>query len=924
MKNRVLALLAGAALLLAGCAVMTVDVDVYKGPLNNDPDVQLEQLSNMANGARPLLRELRNTLASKNAVGLGDDFAREIGNNAEQVQAILSLYYDTKELDDAPSELRLAQERGERALRAYRVNYSILYDSEREPGISNVIRSLEREGTKLAHAYAALLRGDVPAGAQLEYPSVRIFDARRTRPGDIAREANAIFRWLPAAATSDADHLLRDRRERVDFRERVEAISRAFLRSRAALEDHWLSVLEIGEYVNRHPYLVPDLKSFNETLAGYAALFIRPTHFVAAYWRGRSITLNESPELNAYLNRQRKFSASDKKLRQLVTAAVEASFQTKPIETIVSLRKAHEEFKANRRPYLHPHDNDLRFPTSREFGLVRGPTVDEEALSPQNVTRLWEAQVTAQLPFHGFERGRLKDGLFTVTEAFLNASRTNHNSPEYFEARRVLLDELARFATKVLFMANNKALIAASEGRQNIQAFTTGLQAIGNSILVECDELRKQFRHTEELNRGALAERMALTSIHGSTEELLDLIEYRIQLEAPSAHQTNALKRIQALRNRRPSSLELSFDALFARLARGGERGVTNLFHQAHTALRTNLFFGPALRNRKEVLDFQITKMEYAYLDEIRKNGPTQVSSNLFAALNFAYEYRTGMIYVRPASAYLRSSYPATAVQQGTHAGWRNMLAQQHTRALNIANIAGPERSKAERLIGEVDRISWQRINEIRVAAGGNSTYVLAKDDVGNWYVKNFQAEVTNIINSMKNLASFALKTAIPPTSTELLKTNAVSASGGTVTNISGLDLALNKLQTNAVTTSRERWFSLTNSVASLAHNIRSGLQGTGLDSGASNALRNALLHLDEFRTNSANVVFANVSGARSNAASGFRALYRASLRLRGQTNSAAATNAAAVLKELKRLLKQQQTENSSYEAGLAALQGGI
>ena len=55
-----LVLLAG--LLAAGCAVVTVDVDVYKGPLANTEEIQGEQVISMAMGAKPLLVQLRDHL----------------------------------------------------------------------------------------------------------------------------------------------------------------------------------------------------------------------------------------------------------------------------------------------------------------------------------------------------------------------------------------------------------------------------------------------------------------------------------------------------------------------------------------------------------------------------------------------------------------------------------------------------------------------------------------------------------------------------------------------------------------------------------------------------------------------------------------------------------------------------------------------
>src|SRR5687767_6510779 len=42
-----------------GCAVMTVDVDVYKGPLVNHRELQIQQTAGLAFAAKPLLGKLR-------------------------------------------------------------------------------------------------------------------------------------------------------------------------------------------------------------------------------------------------------------------------------------------------------------------------------------------------------------------------------------------------------------------------------------------------------------------------------------------------------------------------------------------------------------------------------------------------------------------------------------------------------------------------------------------------------------------------------------------------------------------------------------------------------------------------------------------------------------------------------------------------
>ena len=47
---------------IVSCATLRVDVDVYKGPLTNDPDVQLQQIAMMVIGAKPMLENMRDDL----------------------------------------------------------------------------------------------------------------------------------------------------------------------------------------------------------------------------------------------------------------------------------------------------------------------------------------------------------------------------------------------------------------------------------------------------------------------------------------------------------------------------------------------------------------------------------------------------------------------------------------------------------------------------------------------------------------------------------------------------------------------------------------------------------------------------------------------------------------------------------------------
>ena len=115
-----------AAVALNGCAITKIDVDVYKGPLANHEEVQLEQMAVMAIGARPILMRLRDRLddnerddKKKLRDVLGDHYQTCIqepgdtedqkfkSDDARRVNAILCLYEERTRHLGEPSKTRL-------------------------------------------------------------------------------------------------------------------------------------------------------------------------------------------------------------------------------------------------------------------------------------------------------------------------------------------------------------------------------------------------------------------------------------------------------------------------------------------------------------------------------------------------------------------------------------------------------------------------------------------------------------------------------------------------------------------------------------------------------------------------------------------------------------------------------------------------
>jgi hypothetical protein len=86
---------------------------------------------------------------------------------------------------------------------------------------------------------------------------------------------------------------------------------------------------------------------------------------------------------------------------------------------------------------------------------------------------------------------------------------------------------------------------------------------------------------------------------------------------------------------------------------------------------------------------------------------------------------------------------------------WSNMLLANAVRspAEFIRWIKGGTRD--EEIREALDRAHWQNINTVRLSGGGESNFVVAKDDVGNWYVKAMGADAAAMARAAKQLALF-------------------------------------------------------------------------------------------------------------------------------------------------------------------------
>jgi len=167
------------------------------------------------------------------------------------------------------------------------------------------------------------------------------------------------------------------------------------------------------------------------------------------------------------------------------------------------------------------------------------------------------------------------------------------------------------------------------------------------------------------------------------------------------------------------------------------------------------------------VMDRVIALLRHQQMKAVAHSGKdSDEDKQATEALENAYQHRAGMIYIRPSSAYLRTSFPSTSLQDDPNLAWDNMLLKQGIRNMpfssQLRDILDPSVERDRILTAELDKQYWQNINRVRVSGAGFTNQALVKDDVGNWYVKQYFGDTEDIVKSAKHLALYSLGTKLP------------------------------------------------------------------------------------------------------------------------------------------------------------------
>ncbi len=813
---------AGAVGFLTGCAVLTVDVDVYKGPLANHKDVQIEQMAAMAIGAKPLLVELRDTLeegdpnrvvtcyeaggfrkwatkqcwykAAYIGPAPGGTKSRFMNPDADRVNKILCLYEDRWDEQYALLIRRMRQ-----ALQDYRHAYETLrpesMDADKnlwkrlapdDRTLTGVAKNLPpgsdvdpRDLNDLRKAYQDFYENKErnPTGILEKWMPIRdrLGSAKKKTEGlaDLLRDpllkdkdseltgsSNAAFRALAETklAGFHAEKLFGLKGENKEaFVKRVKEISREFLNARGALERLWRAEMEAIAWLAAEGRKASvDWEQDIFEIATASLEVIQP-RYVALFLEVKSGTRQNMPREVGYLKKL-GHALEGRKLSGLVSSSqfnfdaakkiMLAAFSEEPAQTAKGLLAAHEfcksRFDWNKlRQNVRKKMQHLQYESGWLFGLVRAPFEPNGAggLAPKSL------QDSTEKAFHGggeFAEGRLDDGLETLIEAYLReAERCGANDEPLRRVRKRLSGALVRFAEKVLFVANNNNLLSPPKEPglipgvidvsiravfgdrirdiiqkwwvleckkhaidwpppDDVAVYTRVLQAVGNSILVQVDAIDQEEAHERSLKR--------------RRDRETDVLEYAVSKFGDGAVCANKIIQREFSDTNEPTA--------------------------------------------KDVRDVWLTLLRYEHDLALYRGEPNRVRQ-IETAIKAAEEKRAQMVYIRPAMAYLRTSFPATSLQDDPGLSWDNMLGGHAMRSIpfgpQLRDILDPDAKRDARINAEIDKQFWQNINRVRVAGGGETNYVVAKDDIGNWYVKRYVADPKDIIKSAHGLAMFSM-----------------------------------------------------------------------------------------------------------------------------------------------------------------------
>ncbi len=745
----------GTLSIAASCAVLTVDVDVYKGPLANEPDVQAQQLTAIAVAARPVLIQLRDELEAQHRQikppglpkdVLGKDYILDKeqleSTQARVVNGVLGLYRDKvdpaiaafvgkgREIFEECKRLREQMERFEEDRK--------LWEQVRASNDPSMHKDL-----------APLL---VPKNVGKPDASDRSILGPDRLFGVSGKSATTAFTKLAVVEDVEAEllKLIPSTKLRKQIARRIAQIAESYLDGRERLADGLELALSFHVAVAIHRDRLENARAITESSARLISVLIQPqqlaltprTQGLGSPWllpgdRQIFIELPTAPSGTDNW-RPQDYQKAVRALRELLEA--------QPVEVAGALLRIHRLLREQASELSIHGRNSADF----RFGLGRALTLDEGER-----TRIVEAFQTfrsmiALLGDVGLDGGRLDDGLLTMIHRYLAARDSEHvdggaNAHRSDAERKRLMDGLVHFAEKLRFLASHDEILrGGGASRGTVTTYVMALESIGNSILTLANE--EQHRGAYERDDASQKTReTAIAALESVQAALTDLAKSTQPSGTAAAGVVTSTSVLDAEKNDGAAKTD---ETTAAAAKSNDNQSATTKTHDANA--------GDATAAPAEAVDAKSadTKTAASEADAAKdaaaeaERARAKFAKQLEAAEKLINTAASLAAYIRPPWAYLRNSTPISALQPG-EGPIDNMLTDHAHRAL----LGNGNVSEFQRLASTLDRQFWQNINRVRVAGMGNTSYVLVKDDIGNWYVKGYSADPTPVLEGLQGAA---------------------------------------------------------------------------------------------------------------------------------------------------------------------------
>jgi hypothetical protein len=747
LKHRLSAAALLAAVCLAGCSALQVDVDVYKGALINDREVQVRQFAAMVIAAKPVLVHVRNTMQfesdKKTVTQVEANLSEACTEKRNELVRKRLTPSAAPALSTTRQESQLGQEVKLEAMGEERFKYAYRFEfSDRAAfflnGLLSLYEPLECVNTKE------------------DWHRARDKDGLIDLFGDLTR----------------ADQMAPGPQRDTAVETAVVALTRVLI----PFAERILFVVNNSDFFKGRDNIpeVAILQTLGNSLMLHANdLRRREVHdqnqrqrFDAQRRAAADATAANAPaavlqHIGSTLKDQQTQAATRLTQAQAAATAARAAADTASLAAAAANTKA-AEAKAAVESW-RPDKKQLA------LALAFATLVDPNAASDLPAAQQDQAALTAAAK-------ALKPNANTTARKVANALRSWASSrvkasaaPSDPSARQQRLAALVQVfdADEPLLrlqpIADGPAANVLEMVKLSLTAAYREAQLPLIALKAKAAQVEKQAEAPAKAKQQALAaHQLAETEVTRAQAKATDTANtFKLVIDALP----QAVAAIDSTTNSHPEVLRQALVARLAPAANASEDTRKQLAVAANTirdlVLPTGFAFDDKTygnqtadkprRTSLQVLDDLIAHYRTQRIAALARGDGTQ-ARQLAEAVEAAEQQRSDQIFLRPSSDYLRDVFASTVLQADSTEPNRNMLLD-YLRTLKFGPDTEDDIVKKARR--DLEKLFWQNINRVTTTGGTNANHVIAKDDVGNWTIKAYSTDPKQVFESAKGLALF-------------------------------------------------------------------------------------------------------------------------------------------------------------------------